>query len=219
MTSVNPQTTTAPSSRADWIAIAVSILALAASALSITLSYHAQQQANAISRTNTKLQQENINLQKSIQAQSSAAAERNRAADVSVEITGAEQYVAVNNAANSQIGNIVVVFLPTNWAALQPSTRYPDAVLYLSNMPACSQDLIPFTTTLPNNQTVKLPGPDNVVLYFTDPDGNYWTADQNGALSPVTAVRAPNVPYRPAARDITSDFRPYISQSGLSSCG
>jgi hypothetical protein len=220
MTGVNPQNTTAPSSKVDWIAIAVSIAALVASTLSIILSYHAQQQANAISRENTKLQQENIRLQESVQAQSSAAAERNRAAEVSVEIlSGTVKDVIVSNASNSQIGNIVVVFLSANWAALPASTRYPDGILYLGNMPSCSQDLIPFSVTLSKNKIVYLPGPDNAVLYFTDPDGNYWTTDQSGTLSKVNEVRAPKVPYRTAAQDITSDFKPNISQSGLSSCG
>ena len=220
MANTNPQNTTAPSSKADWRTIAVSIAALVVSILSIILSYHAQQQANAISRESTKLQQENIRLQESIQAQSSATAERNRAAEVSVEILGGtEKDVVVSNASNSQIGNVTVVFLSVDWDALPASTRYPDGVLYISNMPACSQDLIPFSVTLPDNNIINLPGPDNVVLDFTDPDGNYWTTDQHGTLSKISGVRAPNVPYRTAARYITSDFRPYISQSSLSSCG
>jgi hypothetical protein len=215
----DPKNTGAPSSKADWIAIVVSIAALLVSTLSIALSYHSQQQANAISRENAKLQQENIRLQESIQAQSNAAAERNRAAAVSVEILGSEKGVVVSNASNSQIGNIAVVFLAVDWAALPASTRSPDGILYLSNMPACTQDILPFSVTLPDDSIVNLPGPDNVVLYFTDPDGNYWMTNEDGMLLEVSGVRAPHVPYRPAAQDITSDFRPDISQSDLSSCG
>jgi hypothetical protein len=219
MTGGDPPTTTA-SSRADWVAIAVAIAALIASCFSIVLSYHAQQQANSISRQGTRLQEENLRLQRSIQAQSSAVAERNRAAEVSVEILNlAQKHIIVSNSSNSQIANIVVVFLPERSATLAPATRRPDGILYLNNMPACSQDLIPFSATLPDNQAINLPGPDTVVLYFTDPDGNYWTTDPNGVLSQVTSVRAPNVPYLPATQDITSEFQPYISQSSLSSCG
>lgn len=200
--------------RTDWAAIAVSVVAFAASVVNIMLYYHLQQQANAIS-------QKNISVEKSIQAQSNAIADRDRAAEVSVVfLTGTNPGMEIRNESPSQIANLRAVFLPDNWPLLPHSTRRPDAILYLYKLSGCSNIFIPESVTLPKNQTVHLPAPDWVSVYFTDPDKNYWVTNSvNGNLSEVNGVRPPNVTYRAAAQDITSEFLPHNSLSPLSSCG
>lgn len=214
---ISPQTSTSRENRskrfsAKWVAVTVSVVALTVSAVNIILYYHLQQQANAISK-------KSISVQQSIQAQSNATSDRNTAAEVSVVfLTGANGGLEITNASASQFANATVVFLPANWSSLPPSTRSPDGILHVYKLLGCADTIIPARVTLPNNQTAYLP-PGYAYLYFTDPDGNYWVTNSAiGTVSKVSGIRAPNLPYRATAPDITSEFMPHNSFSHLSSC-
>lgn len=205
------QDKTSESSGVNRIAIALSVAALVASIVNIALYYDLQRQANRISQTS-------ISVQKSIQAQADEAAERDRASEVSVEEepskNPAEDDVIVENGSKSSIGNVTVVFIRRlAWG------DDPSALISLSTIASCTAEVIPPSARV-GLKTFNLPMVfTSASLYFTDPDGNYWTTDESGLLSAVAKnIEPPNLPYPAPNDDLTDPFAYATSTYHIPGC-